>query len=539
MNHRSLSFLWVGALMACGGSKATAPADAPGYAQLHEQIFSKGCAVSACHGGDKGIGGLSLENAADSYAALIGVAPTNGAAAKDGLRRVAPGNLEKSFLWWKLTATSEQIGSHGYGAGMPLGAFDAPGPHSLAAIQSWIEAGAPMNGTDFVADWGTDTGETHYVQCEATDEAGLKACFGDAPDPTTALRFTTPPLTLKPGTEHIYCSRLDVALDTDIIFHNAEGAQMVGGHHAAVYVSMAPEEGFDPVDCDDIDMGAMRFVTGAGGAGGQNLELPDGVGLRIRKGEQLIIQSHYINTSTEERVVMDAVDLVLSPTDSNPTIADAFSVVDSGFSIPPGATQFERIKDCVVDRDLDIHLLLGHTHDYGVLFDFELLLPESEPQLLYHATDGPMLRDTPEIVYYDPPLHLNKGDKVRMTCRWDNTTGHDLTWPEEMCVAFMYYSPGEGFLICDTDSETPILLGGGGEGGCAKPDDAGNNLGVGKYCTDGGGECEGQDANFCIAAFSDENYCTVILCQDDSVCGENATCITEGPGSACVPNHCQ
>ena len=189
---------------------------------------------------------------------------------------------------------------------------------------------------------------------------------------------------------------------------------------------------------------------------------------------------------------------------------------------------------------MDIHLLLGHTHDFGVLFDFELLLPETEPQLLYHATDGSMLRDTPEIIYYDPPLHLNPGDTIRVTCGWDNTSGHDLSWPEEMCVAFMYYSPGQGFLICDTENTTPVLLGGGGgEGGCAQPDDVGNSKGVGRFCTEGGGECEGQEASFCIAGFSEENYCTVIFCEDDSVCGEDAACVSEGPGSACVPNQCR
>ena len=159
--------------------------------------------------------------------------------------------------------------------------------------------------------------------------------------------------------------------------------------------------------------------------------------------------------------------------------------------------------------------------------------------MLYHATDGPMLRDTPEIVYYDPPLALQKDDRVRMTCHWNNLTGHDLTWPEEMCVAFMYYSPGQGFLICDSEDQSPVRLGGDSSAGCAEESDVGNALGVGRYCTADGGECAGQTANFCIAAFSEENYCTVILCDDDSACGEGASCVAEGPGSACVPTHCQ
>ena len=45
-----------------------------------------------------------------------------------------------------------------------------------------------------------------------------------------------------------------------------------------------------------------------------------------------------------------------------------------------------------------------------------------------------------------------------MTCHWNNLTGHDLTWPEEMCVAFMYYSPGQGFLICDSEEDADIII---------------------------------------------------------------------------------
>ncbi len=188
---------------------------------------------------------------------------------------------------------------------------------------------------------------------------------------------------------------------------------------------------------------------------------------------------------------------------------------------------------------MSIHSLLGHTHDWGVLFEFEVEKQGQERELLYHATDGPTLRDTPEIIQYDPPLLLEPGDKVHIKCHWTNTTGHDLTWPEEMCVAFMYYSPGTGFMICDSGDVSPKILGGGDPTqGCAAETDLGNELGVGRFCTEGGTECEGQEANFCIAGFSSENYCTVILCESDDECGEGASCVAEGPGSACVPDKC-
>lgn len=527
-------------MAACAADEAEAPtATAPGYRQIHAQIITPSCAVAGCHDGDRGVGGLGLGDVEASYARLLDVPPVNNAAARDGYLRVAPGDVGRSFLYWKLAASPQEVGAQSYGASMPLAAFPALGPGSLAALRAWIEAGAPLEGADFVADFAPLSAQGgQYVECDADDEAGLRGCLPPPADPGNTVRFYTPPILLQPGTEHVVCSRLEVPVDDDIVFVKADSTQMAGGHHAAVYVSMAPEDAHAPVECDQIDMGAMRFVAAAGGAGGAAIEMPEGIGLRIRRGEQIIIQSHYINVDLEPRWVMDTVDLRVAETPPE-TIADAFSVLDSDFEIPAGAVGFERVKTCTIDRPLALHTLLGHTHDWGVLFELELIRAGSEaPELLYHATDGPTLRDTPEVNVYAPALALEPGDAIRVTCRWDNTTGRPLGWPEEMCVAFMYYSPGEGFLICDSDDESPRLLDGGGEGGCAQPGDEGNDLGVGRYCASAS-DCAGQTANFCIANFSAENYCTVILCQSDDECGEGASCVASGPGSACVPLACQ
>ncbi|MEC9071162.1 MAG: hypothetical protein VX938_02230, partial [Myxococcota bacterium] len=150
--------------------------------------------------------------------------------------------------------------------------------------------------------------------------------------------------------------------------------------------------------------------------------------------------------------------------------------------------------------------------------------------------------DTPDIVFFDEPVSLEPGDRIQVTCQWDNTTEHPLTWPEEMCVALMYYSPGAGFLMCDTDDISPQAQ--DGESiveGCVPPGHPGNDLGVGKYCTVDGDQCADTATDtLCLAEFDDRaNYCSVILCLEDEQCGEGASCVSEGPGSACVPDMCQ
>ena len=534
------------AVFALGGCNAQSPPSAaptgpPTFAQLYEQVFKPSCASAACHSGGSGIANLSFDDPDTAYAQLIDVSPINGPAAAAGMKRVVAGDPDASFLLRKLASTSDALTVSGQGARMPLASTEVLGQTTLDDIAAWIEAGAPRDGAPGRLEvvWEGSPDAAGYVQCDATDEAGLRECFPPAEGSASRMRLFTPPMTLPPGSEVIMCNFLEVTDDT-LLLTGAGAKQMNGGHHAGLFVSVVKREVGTSVPCDDVDMSSLRFVIGAGGAGGLSTPIQDGLALRVRKGEQLVIQSHYINSDPTSRTVMDAVDLSLTTLDTDPTIADSFALIDSDFEVPVGADNFRRVKECTMNSDIDIHLLLGHTHDYGVLFELEVIKQGQQPWLQYQATDGPTLRDNPEIQTLTEPLSLTAGDKLRMTCEWDNPTDHALGWPEEMCVTFMFYTPGNGWMTCDTYDDEPQVAGSSGAG-CRVPGDTGNDQGVGTYCTADGDECaDNGAANFCLAAFSDaNNYCSVILCQSDDVCGEGASCVADGPGSACILNSCE
>lgn len=75
---------------------------------------------------------------------------------------------------------------------------------------------------------------------------------------------------------------------------------------------------------------------------------------------------------------------------------------------------------------------------------------------------------------------------------------------------------------------------------CVVPGDEGNNLGVGEFCTPGGDECDDFNlAPACLANFGqDQWFCTRIGCDETTDCGEDAECLLDGAGSACVPCRC-
>ena len=77
----------------------------------------------------------------------------------------------------------------------------------------------------------------------------------------------------------------------------------------------------------------------------------------------------------------------------------------------------------------------------------------------------------------------------------------------------------------------------------------GNELGVGRPCTKGGGECDvfnllGGEAGICVVDFADNTkvHCCSRPCSEDSECGRGAVCATNpaNPNSkGCVPEACE
>ncbi len=90
--------------------------------------------------------------------------------------------------------------------------------------------------------------------------------------------------------------------------------------------------------------------------------------------------------------------------------------------------------------------------------------------------------------------------------------------------------------------------GGSGTGGtqqpppesCTQPGDAGNEIGVGEFCTPLGHQCDDNTiAQLCLADVGQTEWmCTRIMCDETTDCGEGAGCLLEDGGSACVPCAC-
>ncbi len=136
-------------------------------------------------------------------------------------------------------------------------------------------------------------------------------------------------------------------------------------------------------------------------------------------------------------------------------------------------------------------------------------------------------------------VSLKAGERVEVECSYENPGAEPVPFGDssldEMCFAGLYrYPRGEGGMVCSTSAGPTI------EGPpCAKPGAPGNEKGVGKLCSEGGGECSGS-APLCIADYADgdfANFCTVV-CTDDTECGTGAICLGSGGTAVCLPTAC-
>ncbi len=527
-------------LVACEGETAAGPppsTTAVGFVQLHRDFLVPSCASASCHAGPRGVGGLTFEDAQSAYDALLAHPPTNTAAAEQGLALVAPGDLARSFLYLKLVRDTVSLATAGHGARMPLGGAGAPGPSTTAALESWITGGAPYDGLGFEADFTVNDDADLYIPCDSTDDAGMRQCFPAADD--GVMRIYSPPLTIPPRSEIQLCSYLDVFPDEDVVFRSMSALQMAGGHHSGVGVAFSAVDDPTPQDCT-TNMTNMRFTAGT--FAGQPAIVPESVVLRLPAGMQIVVQSHYINPTDEPMVVMDAVELQLVEDDGEAVRADSFAINYLDFEIPTGGEDYTWGHTCTVDAPMEVFSVLGHTHEHGVLLEFEHI-PGGEAdaaRLLYSETDPILMREAGSVHVFETPLALEAGDQLRLSCTWRNDGDVPLGFPEEMCAAFMYYAPARGFLVCDEDGE---ISGSDDEEpaeGCIAPGAPGNAIGVGRYCTAGGGQCrDNPQATLCLANFDPAaTFCSFLGCASDDDCGEGAACVAQSGASACVPDAC-
>jgi len=263
------------------------------------------------------------------------------------------------------------------------------------------------------------------------------------------------------GADVTHCQYAMAPLDRDMDIMDVQGTQSAFGHHAVAfsYTPSATDTVGSEVKCmmdsTEFNSGAMSTGTAGGSNGnsaqsitggaflgavgpkGRGVTLPNGVAFRMKQGEGIMLNLHYINPSGMS-VRGDAyMDLKLVEVDPNRLVAAMFVNINGGFKLMPWG-QTDSSVDCVAKSDVNFIMIANHMHEYGTRATTEVVHGDTGMVEVLRddpTWDGEMVNN-PTYARWDAqsPFVLHVGDTIRTSCSWSNPTADAIKSPREMCI---------------------------------------------------------------------------------------------------------
>jgi hypothetical protein len=259
---------------------------------------------------------------------------------------------------------------------------------------------------------------------------------------------------IQPGEDITLCAYIDdrVATDTDIVAYHGYQS-IVGGHHVILY-SVHQQQAANVHECTEDDMINVRYLAGSG-ADSPPAELPENVVFRIPGNTQLMVQTHWINATDQPIDGQGAFNLKVTAPKPEHQTAQLFTVVNTLFEVPVG-NGHKAATECTVNQAMNVFTMGAHMHEWGTHASITHTPANSTGNMIYdHGWTAEDVFDPPRNNYpTSAPLRLAVGDKIKVDCTYNNTTGAALPFPSEMCVAWHYAYPLTEELNC-TDGNWP------------------------------------------------------------------------------------
>lgn len=282
--------------------------------------------------------------------------------------------------------------------------------------------------------------------------AGIWACGTEDGAPADVL-LAAPPEgaglqlamneTLAPGEEATYCQAFVMPDDGRYEVAKFEHRYSEGSHHMLVFrTDLTADEATDmmqPYDCETINF-TFPVAYAAQSAEGEQA-FPDGVALFFEPGEVLLVQSHYLNATTEQLDTEVRVNLWKSASPAEIEAGTLF-FYDWAIVVPPGESTAR--MHCIIPEDITLVFAMSHMHRRGVGYDSWLVdadAPRPEGSL-YATTAWEEVQPT----QYEPGVEVRAGQAIDYECRYRNEEGRTIiegpsAVDNEMCMFVGTYYP--------------------------------------------------------------------------------------------------
>ena len=173
------------------------------------------------------------------------------------------------------------------------------------------------------------------------------------------------------------------------------------------------------------------------------VDLPDGIAFMIHPGQRWVLDSHFLNTSSEDVQANIAVEIGLIAPEDVEHVAGTYNHDSGDLHIPPGGL-WSLDFDCAWETQVEILGVGPHMHLHGASYAVDWISKDGSVERILEIPQWePEFRDrAPGIDFMDGEVVVQPGDVFKTTCTWDNQTGADLDWGEgsheEMCVGNLF-----------------------------------------------------------------------------------------------------
>lgn len=297
----------------------------------------------------------------------------------------------------------------------------------------------------------------------------LGACSNDdstpAPTPVTGQQWTleTGTFTVEPGTERQSCYFYEVPSDEPTFVNRIAASHAIGSHHMNIFrvktivnLDGAPGDVVEEGECWQSGNWAdwPLVINNQSDKSVTDWTLPEGVAHRFEPREKLMIQTHYVNATTQSTPGVGKVVVTFYQTPPEAVKAELGTLfaTNQNIKVCPGEVNKTFDTSCRFAKDQPVTIIgaNGHFHSRGQKFTMSLFDPiEGKGNEFYSSkswNDPPFVRDLNIAV---PPgggisyacTYAAKGsdcgDPVNGCCY----TFGPLVETSEHCNAFVYYYP--------------------------------------------------------------------------------------------------
>ena len=433
------------ALSACAGGDtkgaSLAPSGVASVTRIQSQVFAKSCTFSSCHvtGGSGAIAtGMVLTNDS-AVMSLVNRLPSNGNAVAAGMKIIAPGKPDSSFLWVKLTLDTVHHGGT-LGGKMPLGGFGIP-LGQIEYIKRWIAAGAPAAG---------DVIDTTLLLDRVPSSTG--PAYTALTPPTQGVQLVINTFSVNPAFERELFTYRTLTNTSNLFVNRIQTAMRFGSHHLVLY-SFAPGTPGVMIPApntvrdlrradgslDPVTTAAMAFHVFLGGsqANTSDYQFPAGTALVLPAAAGLDLNSHYVNPTAGS--ITGEATVNLHTVDSTTVVHRAYTLnLNNTNILVPQGRDTTIIKTFPVVQTTRIFMLTSHMHARGTRFVIKIAGGARNGEVVYVNTDWAH----PVSLTFATPIVLQPGEGLtsEVSYHGDPTRSviFGLTSTDEMDIIFGY-----------------------------------------------------------------------------------------------------